>query len=144
MIFFLKYWKNYSYKPFGFLNQLSNFHCFQYLKWFGCLNYVSSYNCIYIYFSYNVLFKCFDAYWQLMRLIWNDYFSGCDAILLGAETLRGLYPVETISTVGKICAEVSTHGCSHHKILVLLSQCVTCTCCLFSDTSNLSVFISFL
>ncbi|KAK4481140.1 hypothetical protein RD792_012018 [Penstemon davidsonii] len=30
---------------------------------------------------------------------------GCDAILLGAETLRGLYPVETISTVGKICAE---------------------------------------
>ncbi|KAK4478706.1 hypothetical protein RD792_014203 [Penstemon davidsonii] len=35
----------------------------------------------------------------------NDYVSGCDAILLGAETLRGLYPVETISTVGKICAE---------------------------------------
>ncbi|KAG6752965.1 hypothetical protein POTOM_043007 [Populus tomentosa] len=28
-----------------------------------------------------------------------------DAILLGAETLRGLYPVETISTVGRICAE---------------------------------------
>nr|CBX25311.1 hypothetical_protein [Oryza brachyantha] len=28
-----------------------------------------------------------------------------DAILLGAETLRGLYPVETISIVGKICAE---------------------------------------
>ncbi|KAK6126359.1 hypothetical protein DH2020_039931 [Rehmannia glutinosa] len=35
----------------------------------------------------------------------NVYISGCDAILLGAETLRGLYPVETISTVGKICAE---------------------------------------
>lgn len=33
--------------------------------------------------------------------------SGSDAILLGAETLRGLYPVETISIVGKICAEVS-------------------------------------
>lgn len=32
--------------------------------------------------------------------------SGSDAILLGAETLRGLYPVETISIVGKICAEV--------------------------------------
>ncbi|KAB5519903.1 hypothetical protein DKX38_024222 [Salix brachista] len=29
-----------------------------------------------------------------------------DVILLGAETLRGLYPVETISTVDKICAEV--------------------------------------
>jgi pyruvate kinase len=33
--------------------------------------------------------------------------AGSDAILLGAETLRGLYPVDTISTVGKICAEVS-------------------------------------
>ncbi|THU49857.1 hypothetical protein C4D60_Mb06t13980 [Musa balbisiana] len=31
---------------------------------------------------------------------------GSDAILLGAETLRGLYPVETISTVGRICYEV--------------------------------------
>lgn len=31
---------------------------------------------------------------------------GTDAILLGAETLRGLYPIETISIVGKICAEV--------------------------------------
>lgn len=38
----------------------------------------------------------------------NIYFvgPGCDAIMLGAETLRGLYPVETISIVGKICAEV--------------------------------------
>ncbi|KAK6156313.1 hypothetical protein DH2020_010561 [Rehmannia glutinosa] len=35
-----------------------------------------------------------------------DILVSCsDAILLGAETLRGLYPVETISTVGKICAE---------------------------------------
>jgi pyruvate kinase len=34
---------------------------------------------------------------------------GTDAILLGAETLRGLYPVDTISTVGKICAEVCIH-----------------------------------
>lgn len=33
--------------------------------------------------------------------------TGSDAILLGAETLRGLYPVETISIVGKICAEVN-------------------------------------
>ena len=32
--------------------------------------------------------------------------SGSNAILLGAETLRGLYPVETFSTVGRICAEV--------------------------------------
>lgn len=42
-------------------------------------------------------------------------FSGSDAILLGAETLRGLYPVETISTVGKICAEV-TYQTSHYII----------------------------
>lgn len=46
--------------------------------------------------------------------IWNFNFLliflvGSDAILLGAETLRGLYPVETISTVGKINAEVSCH-----------------------------------
>ncbi|XP_019192281.1 PREDICTED: pyruvate kinase 1, cytosolic-like isoform X3 [Ipomoea nil] len=35
----------------------------------------------------------------------NAVLDGCDAILLGAETLRGLYPVETISVVGKICSE---------------------------------------
>ncbi|KAK7396629.1 hypothetical protein VNO78_17766 [Psophocarpus tetragonolobus] len=35
----------------------------------------------------------------------NAVLDGSDAILLGAETLRGIYPVETISTVGKICAE---------------------------------------
>ncbi|TYI07596.1 hypothetical protein ES332_A10G238800v1 [Gossypium tomentosum] len=35
----------------------------------------------------------------------NAVLDGSDAILLGAETLRGLYPVETVSTVGKICAE---------------------------------------
>ncbi|KAJ9159849.1 hypothetical protein P3X46_025311 [Hevea brasiliensis] len=35
----------------------------------------------------------------------NAVLDGSDAILLGAETLRGLYPVETISVVGRICAE---------------------------------------
>ncbi|CAN6371525.1 unnamed protein product [Urochloa humidicola] len=34
--------------------------------------------------------------------------EGTDGILLGAETLRGLYPVDTISTVGRICAEAET------------------------------------
>ncbi|KAF3624313.1 putative mRNA cap guanine-N7 methyltransferase 2-like isoform X1 [Capsicum annuum] len=38
----------------------------------------------------------------------NSVLDGSDTILLGAETPRGLYPVETISTVGKICAEIST------------------------------------
>lgn len=48
--------------------------------------------------------------------------TGSDAILLGAETLRGLYPVETISIVGKICAEVNylftsvRKQCFHEKI----------------------------
>ncbi|XP_074377917.1 pyruvate kinase 1, cytosolic-like [Apium graveolens] len=35
----------------------------------------------------------------------NVVLYGSDAILLGVETLRGLYPVETISIVGKIYAE---------------------------------------
>ncbi|KAH7547796.1 hypothetical protein ACOSP7_032970 [Xanthoceras sorbifolium] len=35
----------------------------------------------------------------------NAVLDGSDGILLGAETLRGLYPVETISIVGKISAE---------------------------------------
>ncbi|KAK6943940.1 Pyruvate kinase, barrel [Dillenia turbinata] len=35
----------------------------------------------------------------------NAVLDGSDAILLGAETFRGLYPIETISIVGKICAE---------------------------------------
>ncbi|KAF1860302.1 hypothetical protein Lal_00037640 [Lupinus albus] len=35
----------------------------------------------------------------------NAVLDGSDAILLGAETLRGLYPVETIYTVGRICSE---------------------------------------
>jgi len=34
-------------------------------------------------------------------------------MLLGAETLRGLYLVETISTVGKICAQVNALDCSY-------------------------------
>eukprot|EP00245_Coleochaete_scutata_P005806 TRINITY_DN19679_c0_g1_i1.p1 TRINITY_DN19679_c0_g1~~TRINITY_DN19679_c0_g1_i1.p1 ORF type:complete len:547 (-),score=87.04 TRINITY_DN19679_c0_g1_i1:734-2311(-) len=35
----------------------------------------------------------------------NGVLDGADCILLGAETLRGLYPVETVSTVRAICAE---------------------------------------
>ncbi|KAM0940593.1 putative pyruvate kinase [Dioscorea sansibarensis] len=35
----------------------------------------------------------------------NAVLDGTDGILLGAETLRGLYPVETVQTVGRICAE---------------------------------------
>uniref|UniRef100_A0A1D1YGS9 Pyruvate kinase n=1 Tax=Anthurium amnicola TaxID=1678845 RepID=A0A1D1YGS9_9ARAE len=35
----------------------------------------------------------------------NAVLDGTDGILLGAETLRGLYPVDAIKTVGRICAE---------------------------------------
>ncbi|KAL7225647.1 hypothetical protein ACSBR1_020914 [Camellia fascicularis] len=40
----------------------------------------------------------------------NAVLDGSDAILLGAETLRGLYPVQAISIVGKICAEIDNVG----------------------------------
>ncbi|KAA0068015.1 pyruvate kinase [Cucumis melo var. makuwa] len=35
----------------------------------------------------------------------NAVLDGSDPILLGAETLCGLHPVETVSTVSRICAE---------------------------------------
>ncbi|PKA66767.1 Pyruvate kinase, cytosolic isozyme [Apostasia shenzhenica] len=38
----------------------------------------------------------------------NAVLDGTDGILLGAETLRGLYPVEAIRTVGSICAEAES------------------------------------
>ncbi|CAA7400374.1 unnamed protein product [Spirodela intermedia] len=38
----------------------------------------------------------------------NAVLDGTDGILLGAETLRGLYPVEAIKTVGRICFEAES------------------------------------
>ncbi|XP_058205662.1 pyruvate kinase 2, cytosolic-like [Rhododendron vialii] len=35
----------------------------------------------------------------------NAVLDGADGILLGPETLRGMYPIEAIKTVGRICAE---------------------------------------
>ncbi|XWS43064.1 hypothetical protein CRYUN_Cryun16bG0069200 [Craigia yunnanensis] len=35
----------------------------------------------------------------------NAVLDGTDGILLGSETLRGLYPIEAVTTVGRICAE---------------------------------------
>ncbi|KAA0054848.1 pyruvate kinase 2, cytosolic-like [Cucumis melo var. makuwa] len=35
----------------------------------------------------------------------NAVLDGDDAIILGAETLHGLHPVETVSTVSRICVE---------------------------------------
>ena len=39
-------------------------------------------------------------------ILYADQIPGTDGILLGAETLRGLYPVDVVSIVGRICAEV--------------------------------------
>ncbi|XVE95456.1 hypothetical protein REPUB_Repub02eG0099100 [Reevesia pubescens] len=36
----------------------------------------------------------------------NVVLDGTDGILLGAETLCGLYPIEAMTMVGRICAEV--------------------------------------
>lgn len=45
----------------------------------------------------------------------NAVLDGTDGILLGAETLRGLYPVEAVKTVGRICAEAErVYNQSHH------------------------------
>lgn len=71
---------------------------------------VYSLRCINLLICFMDLFQTnFQQYW---------FFPGSDAILLGAETLRGLYPVETISTVGRICYEVSLPSYSLHKIIL--------------------------
>ncbi|KAG6736744.1 hypothetical protein POTOM_060362 [Populus tomentosa] len=46
-----------------------------------------------------------DGNFQFEKLPTVTFVAWSNAILLGAETLRGLYPVETFSTVGRICAE---------------------------------------
>lgn len=33
----------------------------------------------------------------------NAVLDGCDGILLGAETLRGDYPIESVGTIAQIC-----------------------------------------
>ncbi|KAK9154688.1 hypothetical protein Sjap_002168 [Stephania japonica] len=50
----------------------------------------------------------------------NAVLDGTDGILLGAETVRGLYPVEAIETVGRICAEAESvyNQAFHYKRIV--------------------------
>ncbi|XVE95795.1 hypothetical protein REPUB_Repub02eG0164100 [Reevesia pubescens] len=50
----------------------------------------------------------------------NGVLDGTDGILLGAETLRGLYPIEAVKTVGRICAEaerVYNHSLQFKRIV---------------------------
>ncbi|KAE9465520.1 hypothetical protein C3L33_02570, partial [Rhododendron williamsianum] len=56
----------------------------------------------------------------------NAVLDGSDGILLGAETLRGLYPIETISIVGKICAEVNYHLNVSIRLCCLIRFVVNC------------------
>ena len=50
----------------------------------------------------------------------NAVLDGCDGVMLGAETLRGLYPVETVETVAKLCrsAERYFDYRAHHEQLM--------------------------
>lgn len=50
----------------------------------------------------------------------NAVLDGVDAMLLGAETLRGGYPVETLQTVLSICrqAEVTFDYTNHFDFLM--------------------------
>lgn len=54
----------------------------------------------------------------------NDFpeSAGTDGILLGAETLRGLYPVDTIRTVGRICSEVRVSPLIYMRIFRMILQ----------------------
>lgn len=50
----------------------------------------------------------------------NAVLDGCDGVMLGAETLRGIYPVETVETVAKLCrsAEKYFDYRAHHEQLM--------------------------
>jgi pyruvate kinase len=57
----------------------------------------------------------------------NAVLDGVDAILLGAETLRGQYPVEAVTTVLGICRQaeqVFNHG-AHFDFLMAQAMLVT-------------------
>lgn len=62
-------------------------------------------------FAAFLFFWRYLVYWIIyVKLLGFTYdLLGADGILLGAETLRGVYPVEVIKTVGRICSEVSSH-----------------------------------
>jgi pyruvate kinase len=66
--------------------------------------------------------------------------AGSDAILLGAETLRGLYPVETISTVGRICAEVKFLLCFLDRVAfsTIIAISLQIWCLFFGSASDLA------
>mgnify|MGYP001806739417 CR=1 FL=1 len=57
---------------------------------------------------YAELLSCYAVLCMCLRAdIANAVLDGCDGILLGAETLRGDYPVESVATIAQICRCVS-------------------------------------
>lgn len=64
-----------------------------------------------------MLFFCNSELVSFLHYMLSCHIVGSDAILLGAETFRGLYPVECISIVGKICAEVIMHSLKMQLVL---------------------------
>lgn len=62
----------------------------------------------------------------------NAVLDGVDGILLGAETLRGSYPVQTVQTVLSICrsAEAAFDSTLHYEAMMagMLEVCLHCQC----------------
>lgn len=61
----------------------------------------------------------------------NAVLDGCDAILLGAETLRGKQPVATVETILHICKQAERvfdhrHHFEHLMSVGLLAHAVLC------------------
>jgi hypothetical protein len=57
----------------------------------------------------------------------NAVLDGVDGILLGQETLRGGYPIESVQTVVSICKQVRVFGASAFRAWAY-SMCVACVC----------------
>lgn len=77
----------------------------------------------------------------------NAVLDGVDGILLGAETLRGMYPLETVRMVARICraAEMNFDHYSHHEMLMGEAFWeVRGTCVATTRTSSCSWWESFL
>jgi pyruvate kinase len=57
----------------------------------------------------------------------NAVLDGVDAFLLGAETVRGMFPVETLTCVLAICAEAEKGTCARQ--LAACHRCMPVCCC---------------
>lgn len=94
-------------------------NCINYCVWHRCFYFLLLFiNVPFVYCVHHIMHKY--ALQLHVSIFLLSFGSGSDAILLGAETLRGLYPVETISIVGKICAEVNFYFTSNNILISLI------------------------